>query len=212
MNDILTKEKEEKIPLFEIKMKKEYNMSPTGPQHNKLCLKIYSYLNEILSESDYDVLIDVYKYLDEDTINLFGNFKNSVGTEIFISNLQRFGAPKKLIEKKLHEYAGTGVAQGIYAPDVFVIRKDDVYERFSIPLLAFEVISDNSLENDLYFKPYFYETIGVQEYYICQSTRTRGTIIKAYHLVMDRYEEKRLEKQGYFSEVLLNYIPQVWQM
>jgi len=212
MSDIIAKQKEEKIPLIEIKMKREYNISPTGPEHFELRFSIVTFLDGLVLSTDYSVLSDVYRYLDEDTCNLFGDFKHGVAHEKFIENLQRFGASKSFIKQKLQDYARTGVAQGTYAPDVFVLHKDEVYNRFSIPLIVLEVLAHNKKEDDLYFKPYYYETIGVQEYYICQSTRTRGTIIKAYHLVMERYEEKRLEKQGYFSEILLNYVPQVWQI
>lgn len=211
MSEIIIEKRKEKIPFIEIKMKKEYDMSPTGPEHYWLCRAITKFLEELVLSTDYAIMSDVYRYLTENTLNLFGDFKHGVAHKKFIENLQRFGASKNFIKQKIQEYAGTGVAQGTYAPDVFVLHKDEVFNRFSIPLMIFEVISYNKKENDLYFKPYFYETIGVQEYYICQSTRTRGTVIKAYHLVMERYEEMRLEKQGYFSEVLLNYIPQVWQ-
>jgi len=211
MSEFIIEKRKEKIPFIEIKMKKEYDMSPTGPEHSELCFAIATYLKYLVSTTDYKILYDVYRYLDEDTLNLFGDFKHGVAHKKFVENLQRFGASKNFIKQKLQEYAGTGVAQGTYAPDVFVLHKDEVYNRFSIPLMIFEVLSYNKKENDLYFKPYFYETIGVQEYYICQSTRSQGTVIKAYRLVMERYEEMRLENQGYFSEVLLNYIPQVWQ-
>ena len=212
MKSIAHEIQEDRVPLLEQKMKEEFNISPTNPEHSKLCFKILNFLNDVLLSTEYDVLFDVYRYLDEDAINLFGEFKNGIGHNIFVNNLKRFNASDKFIEKKLNEFAGVGVAQGAYAPDVFVLHKDEVYNKFSIPQIVFEILSPNTFENDLHFKPYFYETIGVREYFICQTTREQGTIIKAYHLVMERYEEIRLESQGYFSEAILNYLPQIWQL
>lgn len=82
----------------------------------------------------------------------------------------------------------------------FIIHKADDYDRFAITLVAIEIMSQNSQLHDLYFKPFFYETIGVQEYYICEVTRQQGTNVKAYRRVVERYEEMRLEREGYFSE------------
>jgi len=212
MKSIVQEIQEDRVPFLEQKMKKEFNMSPAGPEHYEMCFTIVTFLRNLVQSTDYKVLSDVYRYLDEDAINLFGEFKNGIGHNIFVDNLKRFNASDKFIGKKLNEFAGIGVAQGAYAPDVFVLHKDEVYNRFSIPQIVFEILSPNTFENDLHFKPYFYETIGVREYFICQTTRQQGTIIKAYHLVMERYEEIRLESQGYFSEVILNYLPQIWQL
>ncbi|MDZ7262919.1 MAG: Uma2 family endonuclease [candidate division KSB1 bacterium] len=200
------------VPPSVIRLKKEYGMSPTGAEHSTVSFEIASFLKKLIKHKDYEVLFDVYRYLDPETANLFGNFKHAVNLESFINGLSKFGASKKFIQKKLDEFTGVGVIQGTYAPDICVISKEDKFNPFSIPVMVFEVISPNSREQDLYFKPYFYETIGVKELFICEASKQEGTVVKAYRLIVNEYDDIPLEKQGYFSEVLLSYLPKVWPL
>ncbi len=199
----------EDTPLTSVNIE-EYDMAPAKDEHNDLGIEIVMFLRNILKNTDYKVKFDVYRYLQADLVNRFGYFKNGQKLERFVDGLKRFGASKTFIQKSLQHFAGLGVAQGSYAPDVFIIHKADDHNQFSIPLVVFEIISPNSLQNDLYYKPYFYETIGVQELFICQTTIRHGTIIRAFRLVANRYSDIQLEAEGYFSEVILNYIQKHW--
>jgi len=202
----------EQLPPEILRMQKEYGMSPTGDEHSNLSFEIAAFFREELAGSDFKIKQDVYRYLTPDTANIFGNFKNSVGVDKFVKGLERFNAPKEFISRKIEDFSESGVIQAAYAPDIFIVHKNDDYNRFAIPLVVFEIMSQNSQQHDLYFKPFFYETIGVQEFYICEAMRQQGTIVKAYRRVLERYEDMPLERNGYFSEAILRYIPRVWAM
>ena len=203
---------QQQLPPEILRMQKEYGMTPTRYEHNKLSFKIASYLDSELEGTDYSVVQDVYRYLTPDVANLFGNFKNGVGEENFIRGLERYNAPKEFIRRKVEAFSESGVIQAAYAPDIFIIHEADEYDQFAIPLVVFEIMSQNSRQHDLYFKPFFYETIGVQEFYIFETTRRQGSIIKAYRRVDERYEEMRLARDGYFSEAILRQIPRFWAL
>lgn len=190
----------------------EFTMTPTADPHNNFCVKLLVYLTKLLENTSLKVKYDTYRYLEADVINLFGNFKNGIEVDKFVRGLKRFGAPKEFIQRKIDEYAGSGVGQGAYAPDLFVVHRDDDYNRFSIPLLVIEVLSPSSYENDLYFKPFFYETIGVQEYFIGEAEIGKGRIVKAYRIDEEQYREVPLEDQGYFSKLLNRYLPEEWEV
>jgi hypothetical protein len=189
----------------------EYNMSPALDPHGDFCTEICSFLRQTLKGKPFRVKQDIYRFLEPDTISRFGDFKLGVGTQFFILRLKHFGASKAFIQQKLKEFARSGTAPGTYAPDVFVVRKEDSHDRFSIPLLAFEVISTESREDDLYFKTVYYETIGVKEYFIGEADIDSGAIVKAFRLVDDEYAKISLHAQkGFFSEVTGCYIPKNW--
>lgn len=198
----------ERVPtIFQIH--EEFDMSPAKDFHNDFLFHLANYLAGRVKKTLF-VKVDTFRHLDDWQINSFGDFKNMIGVENFVAGMKRFGASKAFIKQKLDEFAGMGTASGVYAPDVFVTEKNERHNEFHVPLLVVEILSTSSRENDLHFKPYFYETIGVQEYFIGEAGIETGTLIKAYRRVEERYEPIPLEKKSYFSAVLNFSLPRDW--
>jgi len=189
----------------------EYGMSPVMDPHGDFCAQIHLFLHKALESKPFRIKMDIFRYLDGEVISRFGDFKLGIGIDHFIQRLKHFGASKKFIQQKLQEFARTGTAQGVYAPDVFVVRKQDSHDRFSIPLIVFEVISQNSREDDLYFKTVFYETIGVKEYFIGEGGINCGTIIKAFRAVDNGFAKISPKANVFLSTALGCKIPKNWQ-
>jgi len=187
----------------------EFDMSPAKDFHNEFVGKMYLVLDRILAGSQHVVKIDTFRYLDGELINVFGDFKTAVNLENFVAGMKRFGAPKKLIQKKIDEYAGMGLASAVYAPDLFVTTRAERRNEFGVPLLTMEILSYKSRDNDLYYKPFFYETIGVREYFIGEASIEYGRIIKAYRLVRGRFQLIPRHKNQYDSKVLGAPLPAV---
>ncbi len=190
----------------------EYDMSPAKDFHNEFMAQIHLDLAHRLKGSSSFAKIDTFRYLEDWLINSFGDFKNAVQLENFIAGLTRFGAPKSFIRHKLKEYGGMGMASSGYAPDVFIVDRAQRHNEFGIPLLTLEILSQNSRKTDLYFKPYFYETIGVREYFIGEANAQQGTLLQGYCLKEEEYQPIPLENERYYSEVLGDYLPQVWPL
>jgi hypothetical protein len=189
----------------------EYGMSPVLDPHGDFCLEISSFLRQKLKGKSVRIKMDIFRYLDGEVISRFGDFKLGIGIDHFIQRLKHFGASRKFIQQKLQEFARTGTAQGVYAPDVFVVRKQDSHDRFSIPLVVFEVISQNSREDDLYFKTVFYETIGVKEYFIGEGGINCGTMIKAFRAVDNEFAKISPKANAFASLALGCKLPKDWQ-
>jgi hypothetical protein len=206
MIDIL----EKRLPLSQIY--EEFNMSPARDPHNNIVGEIYHRLRLLLDTTEFAVKHDTFRYLDDWLINAFGDFKNLVNLENFVAGLTRFGASKKFIQSKLDEYSGVGTAPMGYAPDVFIVEKAERNNEFAVPVVVFEVISAQSRQHDLFYKPYFYETIGVRECFICEPSLEAGTIIRAYRAENKIYQSITLEDDRYFSEAIGKYLPKVWKL
>lgn len=185
-------------------------MSPVADLHGDFCLELSAFLFQALKGKSLRVKVDIFRYLDADTINRFGNFKLGLDIDPFVERLKHFGASKNFIQRKLEEFSRTGTAQGVYAPDVFVVRQSDANDRFAIPLVVFEIVSTNSREDDLYFKTVFYETIGVQEYYIGEGRIRSGKILQAYQRVDKKFAKTAPRAEGFFSKTLGCQIPKKW--
>lgn len=201
---------EKPLPLANIYV--EFNMSPARGPHNNVVGEIYHKLRLRLDNTEFAVKHDTFRYLDDWLINAFGDFKNIMNIESFVAGLTRFGASKKFIQSKLDEYAGVGTAPPGYAPDVFIVEKAEPNNEFAVPLIVFEVISSQSRQHDLFYKPYFYETIGVRECFICEPSLEAGTVMRAYRLENRIYQPIPLEENRYFSEVISQYLPKVWEL
>lgn len=199
---------EKELPLS--KIYEEFNMSPARDPHNNFVSELHFQLRLLLENTDFAVKIDTFRYLDDWLINAFGDFKQVMNLENFVAGLTRFGAPKRFIQNKLEEYTGVGTAPMGYAPDVFIVEKAERNNEFGIPLVVFEVISKQSRQHDLYYKPYFYETIGVRECFICEASLEGGTIMRAYRLQDKLYQPIPLQDERYFSEVIGHFLPKVW--
>jgi hypothetical protein len=150
---------------------------------------------------------DTFHYLEDRLINAFGDFKNAIGLEKSIAGLKRFGAGKNIIQQKLDEFAASGTIPPGYTPDVLVVEKTERHNRFSITLLTVEIISYSSRMNDLHFMPYFYETIGVQEFFIGETEEEMGKIIRGSRLEDGQYQPVTTEDNGYFSEMVASRTP-----
>jgi hypothetical protein len=202
---------EKPLPLSTIY--EEFNMSPARDPHNDFVGALYRKLWLILEDTEYTVKFDTFRYLDDWQINAFGDFKNMMNLENFVAGLKRFGASNRFIQSKLDEYTGVGTIPPGYAPDVFIVEKAERNNEFGIPLVVFEVMSSQSRQNDLWYKPLFYETIGVQEYFIGESSLEQtGTIVRAYRLVDKQYQPVPLENDRYFSEVIKQFLPKEWEI
>lgn len=187
-------------------------MSPARDYHNNFVWRVCAHLDRLLENTDLAPKLDTFRYLDDWQANAFGDFKNVMKLENFVEGLRRFGASQRFIKSKLDEYTGVGTIHSAYAPDVFVVEKSERNNEFGVPLLVFEIISKQSRENDLWFKPYFYETIGVREYFVGEADVEIGTIIRAYRLENNLYTPILLENDGYFSQVIGSLLPKRWDI
>ncbi len=187
-------------------------MSPARDPHNNVAGEIYHKLRLLLDHTDFAVKHDTFRYLDDWLVNSFGDFKNVVNLENFVSGLTRFGASKKFIQNKLDEYTGVGTAPVGYAPDVFIVEKTEQNNEFAVPLVVFEVISAQSRQHDLFYKPFFYETIGVKECFIFEALLEAGTIVRAYRLENKQYQPVAKQDDRYFSEMIGQFLPRVWEL
>ncbi len=189
-------------------------MSPARDPHNNFVGKIYARLDRLLENSELTPKLDTFRYLDDWLINGFGDFKNVMHLENFVAGLRRFGASQRFIKHKLDEYTGVGTIYPGYAPDVFVVEKAERNNEFGIPLVVFEIISTQSRENDLWFKPFFYETIGVRELFVGEAELRleTGAIVRAYRLENGIYQSIALENDGYYSQVIGHLIPREWEI
>ncbi len=187
-------------------------MSPARDYHNNFAFRICAFFDRALEQSELTPKFDTFRYLDDWLINAFGDFKNAARLEGFIAGLRRFGASHRFIQKKLEEYTGMGTIHPGYAPDIFIVEKTQRNNEFAVPLLVFEITSKHSRENDLFFKPYFYESLGVQEYFIGEPEIETGTIIRAYRLEKNLYQPILPEGEAYFSIVLGLVLPKYWEI
>lgn len=187
-------------------------MSPARYPHNLFAGKIYSRLDHLLENTPLIPLFDTFRYLEDWLINAFGDFKNRMRLENFVDGLRRFCASQDFIQDKVNEYSGMGTIYPGYAPDVFVVERAERNNEFGIPLVVFEITSTYSRENDFWFKPYFYETIGVREYFIGEPKEETGTIVRAYRLENSLYQPIPLENEGYFSKAIGHFIPSFWEI
>ena len=192
------------------KVHEEFGMSPARDPHNDFVGQLYFQLRVLLGNSSLMVKIDTFRYLDDWLINSFGDFKNVMNLDRFTNGLKRFGASMAFIQSKLREYAGAGTIPPGYAPDVFITSTETRSDQFAIPLAVFEVVSQYSREHDFHFKPFFYETIGVREYFICESKGETGVISRAYRLQENEYAPIPLEQGNYASEIVGQPLPRIW--
>jgi hypothetical protein len=187
-------------------------MAPAGEEHNVLMVDLCQYLKMRL-EKEFLVLADVFRYLTEDQINLIANLeKADVGR--LIEGLRRFGADDKYIQNLLDTLSRQKAPSGTYAPDVCVLRKEDRGNRFAVPLWVAEILSPATRQDDLYYRSYFYETIGVPEYVILvlNEVQKEGQILKAYHRMQNVYQERPLNREEYLSPVLSISMPRRWKL
>jgi len=201
-----------KRPLPLSPIHKKFNLSPTGDRHNDFVGELFVKLHRLLEKTRLVVKLNTLRYLDDWQINAFGDFKNVMNLENFVAGLIRFDASSKFIQNKLDEYTGVGTAPMGYAPDIFIVDKADNNNEFGIPLVVFEVISSQSRQHDLFYKPFFYEMIGVKECFICEASLEAGTIVRAYRLENKQYQSIAKQDDRYFSEVIGQFLPRVWEL
>ena len=205
------------IPEILNPLEKELGMAAAADPHAFMTKFLHLFLEEAVKGSDLFVTLDVFRYLDDEVLSRFGDFRLRANIEAFVERFRRFGADDEFVQNKLKDFAAVRKPQSTYAADLHVSTRREAKNRFAIPLLAIEIISPASDEDDLFYMPAFYELIGVKEYFIFEATFQQGTLIKGYRLVGDSakfrlYREIAPQAAGYFSEVLNRHIPITWEL
>ena len=190
---------------------------PTGmPEHNRFATKIGTYLEQRLSP-DLTVLYDTYCYVSHEMLEKLGHFKNGDPHEYMQKRLFELGAGLGFIAETIARRLKEGIMTSTYAPDVCVVHEVDSDNRFRIPLWIGEIISQDSREYDLYFKAYLYERLGVKEYFVFETGRRSGKLLRAYELksetgTFSHFEDIRFEGASAPSQLLGIEIPVEWKV
>jgi hypothetical protein len=205
------------IPEILNPLEKELGMAAAADPHALMAKVLLYFLDNAVKGSDLFVMLDVFRYLDDEVLGRFGDFRSRANIEAFVERCRRFGANDEFVQNKLEAFTATGKPQNVYAADLHVSSKKEAKNRFAIPLLTIEITSPASYEDDLFYLPAYYELIGVKEYFIFDATFEQGTLLKGYRVVGDPpkfrlYKEISPEAAGYFSEVLNRHLPINWEL
>lgn len=188
---------------------------PAGmPEHNRLANKIGNYLESRLTH-ELVVLYDTYCYITHEMLERFGHFKNGDPHEYMQKRLLEFGAAPSFIAETIAQRLKEGIMTSTYAPDVCVVPEADFDNRFRVPLWIAEIISKDSREYDLYFKAYLYERLGVKEYFVFETGRRSGKLVRVYRLESEggafaQYQEIPFDSPAAHSNVLNVDLPVEW--
>jgi hypothetical protein len=188
---------------------------PAGaPEHNSLTFEIGSYLKSRIGREQV-VLFDTYCYISHETLESLGHFKNGDPHEYLQTRLIELGAAPSFVAGTLAELSKQGIMPSSYAPDVCVVNEADFDNRFRVPLWTAEIISKDSRDYDLYFKAYLYERLGVKEYFVFETGRRSGKLLRGYRLKPEtvgfaQYEEISFSETSARSEVLGVDVPVQW--
>ncbi len=155
---------------------------PVGvPEHNIFAVKIGTYLEPKLARNVI-VLYDTFYYIASEKLEAMGHFKGGDPHEYMQTRLLELGASSSFIVETFAQLLKQGLMPSVYAPDVCVINEADYNNRFRVPIWIGEVISKDTRDYDLYFKAYLYERMGVQEYYVFETGKRSGKLLRAYRL------------------------------
>lgn len=180
---------------------------PAGiPEHNLLGKKIGDYLEPRLSR-DLAILLDTYCYVSHEMLERLGHFKGDDPHEYMQKRLLKFGAGPSFIAETIAQRLKEGIMTSTYAPDVCVVHEADFDNRFRVPLWIGEIISKDTRDYDLYFKAYLYERLGVKEYFVFETGRRSGKLIRVYRLESEggafaQYKDIPFDLPAVRSEVL----------
>jgi hypothetical protein len=154
------------------------------PEHNSLGSEIGHYLKPRLTH-ELAVMLDTFCYISGETLERLGHFKGDDPHEYMQQRLLDLGASASFIAETMAHLLKQGLMPSVFAPDVCVVQEADYDNRFRVPLWIGEVISKDSREYDLCFKAYLYERLGVIEYFVFETGRRSGKLIRAYRLQAD---------------------------
>jgi len=188
---------------------------PAGiPEHNLLGFEIVDYLKPRLGR-DLKMLYDTYCYVSHEMLEKLGHFKGDDPHEYMQKRLLEFGAGPGFIAETIAQRLKEGIMTSTYAPDVCVVPEADFDNRFRVPLWIAEIISKDSREYDLYFKAYLYERLGVKEYFVFETGRRSGKLVRVYRLESEggafaQYQEIPFDTPAARSEVLGVDVPVEW--
>ena len=180
---------------------------PAGmPEHNRVANKIGNYLEQRIGR-ELVVLYDTFRYISPEMMERLGHFKGDDPHEYMQKRLLDFGASGSFIAETMAHFLKQGLMPSPYAPDVFVVREADFDNRFCVPLWIAEIISKETRDYDLYFKAYLYERLGVKEYFVFETDRRSGKLIRVHRLEPEggafaQYQMISLESPSIRSETL----------
>jgi len=190
---------------------------PAGmPEHNLLGVEIGNYLKSRLSR-ELAMLYDTFSYISAEALEKLGHFKNGDPHEYMQQRLLDLGASPSFIAETMAHLLKQGIMPSAFAPDICVVRETDFDNRFRVPLWIGEIISRDSREYDLYFKAYLYERLGVKEYFVFETGRRSGKLLRAYELkseagMFSRYEDIPIAGPAARSQLLGIEIPLEWKV
>ncbi|MDZ7361551.1 MAG: Uma2 family endonuclease [candidate division KSB1 bacterium] len=190
---------------------------PAGmPEHNLLGIRIGNYLEQHLGR-DLAVLYDTFSYVSPEALEKLGHFKNGDPHEYMQQRLLDLGASPSFIAEMMAHLLKQGLMPSPYAPDVCVVQQADFDNRFRVPLWIGEIISKDTREYDLYFKAYLYERLGVQEYFVFETGRRSGKLLRAYELkpeagTFSRYQDIPVDAPTAPSRLFGLEIPVEWKI
>lgn len=189
--------------------------TPAGaPEHNSLAFEIGSYLKPRIGRG-LVVLFDTYCYISHEMLEALGHFKNGDPHEYMQTRLLELGAAPSFVAEAFAELLKQGIMPSSFAPDVCVAQEADFENRFRVPLWIAEIISKDSRDYDLYFKAYLYERLGVKEYFVFETGRRSGKLVRVYRLKPEavgftQFEEIPFAETTVRSQVLNVDIPVQW--
>ncbi len=186
------------------------------PEHNSLGSEIRNYLKPRLGR-ELVVMLDTFCYVAGETLERLGHFKGDDPHEYMQKRLLEFGAAPSFIAETMVQRLKEGIMPSAYAPDVCVVHEADYDNRFRVPLWIGEVISKDTRDYDLYFKAYLYERLGVKEYFVFETGRRSGKLVRVYRLESEggafaQYKEIPFDLPAARSEVLGVDVPVEWMV
>ncbi len=155
---------------------------PAGmPEHNLFANRIGTYLEQRLPRG-FAVLYDTFSYISPEAMEALGHFKNGDPHEYMQQRLLDLGAPPSFIAETMAHLLKQGIMPSPFAPDICVVRDNDFDNRFRVPVWIGEIVSKDTRDYDLYFKAYLYERLGVDEYFVFETGKRSGKLLRVYRL------------------------------
>lgn len=144
-----------------------------------------------------------------------GHFKNGDPHEYMQQRLLDLEASPTFIAETMAQLIKQGIMPSPYAPDVCVVRDGDFDNRFRVPVWIGEIISKDTRDYDLYFKAYLYERLGVEEYFVFETGRRSGKLLRAYRAhaeagILPHYREMTINTETVKLETLGCEVPVAW--
>ncbi len=190
---------------------------PAGmPEHNLLANRIGNYVEQRLTR-EFKTLYDTFCYISHEMLEKLGHFKNGDPHEYMQQRLLDLGASSSFIAETIAQLLKQGIMPSSYAPDVCVVRDSDFDNRFRVPLWIGEIVSKDTRDYDLYFKAYLYERLGIEEYFVFETGRRSGQLLRPYHLHSEaglppQYRERDVDNETLKLRTLGVEMPVKWMI